>query len=63
VISVDTKKKELVGDFKNAGQEWQPAGTPDTALGHDFPTEALGKAIHLLSIRGEFDAADQVRRW
>jgi hypothetical protein len=45
VISVDTKKKELVGDFKNAGQEWQPAGTPDTALVHDFPTDALGKAI------------------
>jgi hypothetical protein len=45
VISVDTKKKELVGDFKNAGQEWQPAGTPETARVHDFPTDAVGKAI------------------
>jgi hypothetical protein len=45
VISVDTKKKELIGDFKNAGQEWHPAGTPDTALVHDFPSDAVGKAI------------------
>jgi hypothetical protein len=44
-ISVDTKKKELVGDFKNAGQEWQPAGTPEKALVHDFPTDAIGKAV------------------
>ena len=45
VISVDTKKKELVGDFKNAGQEWQPTGTPETARVHDFPGDAIGKAI------------------
>jgi len=45
VISVDTKKKELVGEFKNAGREWQPKGTPDTALVHDFPQDAEGKAI------------------
>ncbi|HEY3382534.1 MAG TPA: ISAzo13 family transposase [Vicinamibacterales bacterium] len=45
VISVDTKKKELVGNFKNAGQEWHPAGQPETALVHDFPTDAVGKAI------------------
>jgi hypothetical protein len=45
VISVDTKKKELVGDFENAGQEWQPAGQPETARVHDFPTDAVGKAI------------------
>jgi hypothetical protein len=45
VISVDTKKKELVGDFKNAGREWQPSGTPDIARVHDFPSDALGKAI------------------
>ena len=45
VISVDTKKKELVGDFKNAGQEWQPSGTPETVLVHDFPGDAIGKAI------------------
>jgi len=45
VISVDTKKKELVGDFKNAGREWQPSGTPETARVHDFPSDAVGKAI------------------
>jgi transposase len=45
VISVDTKKKELVGHFKNAGQEWQPKGTPEQSLAHDFPTDGLGKAI------------------
>jgi hypothetical protein len=45
VISVDTKKKELVGDFKNGGQEWQPAGRPEQALVHDFPSDAIGKAI------------------
>lgn len=45
VISVDTKKKELVGDFKNAGREWHPTGTPDTAHVHDFPGDAVGKAI------------------
>jgi len=45
VISVDTKKKELVGEFKNAGREWQPKGSPDTALVHDFPQDAEGKAI------------------
>jgi transposase len=45
VISVDTKKKELVGDFKNAGRDWHPQATPEQALVHDFPTDALGKAI------------------
>ncbi len=45
VISVDTKKKELVGDFKNAGQEWAPAGTPEHVRVHDFPSDAVGKAI------------------
>lgn len=45
VISVDTKKKELVGDFKNAGREWQPSGVPETTLVHDFPGDAIGKAI------------------
>jgi hypothetical protein len=45
VISVDTKKKELVGDFTNAGQEWQPTKTPETVLVHDFPGDAIGKAI------------------
>ena len=45
VISVDTKKKELVGNFKNGGRERQPRGTPPAVLGHDFPTDAEGKAI------------------
>jgi len=45
VISVDTKKKELVGNFKNAGKEWQPQATPEKALVHDFPSDASGKAI------------------
>jgi len=44
-ISVDTKKKELVGNFKNAGREWQPKGQPDRVDVHDFPTDAVGKAI------------------
>ena len=45
VVSVDTKKKELVGEFKNAGREWQPKNKPETALVHDFPHDASGKAI------------------
>jgi hypothetical protein len=45
VISVDTKKKELVGDFKNGGREWQPKGEPDLMDLHDFPSDAVGKAI------------------
>jgi hypothetical protein len=43
VISVDTKKKELVGEYKNNGQEWRPAGDPDKVKVHDFKGE-LGKA-------------------
>ena len=45
MISVDTKKKELVGEFKNPGQEWQPKGEPETVNVHDFPDKNLGKAI------------------
>jgi hypothetical protein len=45
VISVDTKKKELVGDYKNGGREWHPTGHPDTVRVHDFPSDAVGKAI------------------
>jgi hypothetical protein len=44
-ISVDTKKKELVGDFTNRGQEWRPAGDPVPVRVHDFIDERLGKAI------------------
>ena len=45
VVSVDTKSKELVGDFKNKGREWQPKGMPEKTLVHDFPQDATGKAI------------------
>jgi hypothetical protein len=45
VISVDTKKKELVGNFKNGGREWQPAGRPEQVNVHDFPDKQRGKAI------------------
>jgi hypothetical protein len=45
VISVDTKKKELIGNFRNGGQEWQPKGVPDEVLVHDFLDKKLGKAI------------------
>ena len=45
VISVDTKKKELVGDFSNGGREWHPQGEPERSLVHDFPRDASGKAI------------------
>jgi hypothetical protein len=45
VVSVDTKKKELVGEFKNAGQEWNPKGKPQEVNTHDFPDKKLGKAI------------------
>jgi len=45
VVSVDTKKKELVGAFKNGGREYQPTGTPEQVNVHDFPDKELGKAI------------------
>ena len=44
VISVDTKKKELVGNYKNAGKEWNPKGLPEEVNGHDFPN-GVPKAI------------------
>jgi hypothetical protein len=44
-ISVDTKKKELVGDFKNGGREWRPRGKPEKVRTHDFLDKTLGKAI------------------
>lgn len=45
VISVDTKKKELLGDFKNAGREWRPKGQPERVRVHDFLLPQKGKAI------------------
>jgi len=45
VVSVDTKKKELVGDFKNGGREYRPSGRPVEVRVHDFADKELGKAI------------------
>jgi transposase len=78
VISVDTKKKELVGDFKNAGREWQPTGQPELVRMHDFADKELGKAIPYgvydltanagwVSVGQDHDTAEfaveTVRRW
>jgi hypothetical protein len=53
-ISIDTKKKELVGEFKNAGREWHPTGQAPRVNTHDFPSMASGKAIPY----GVYDIAD-----
>jgi hypothetical protein len=58
VISVDTKKKELVGEFKNVGSEWRPEGEPELVSTHDFKDRQLGKAIRY----GVYDLADD-RGW
>lgn len=78
VISVDTKKKELVGEFKNGGQEWQPKGDPELVQGHDFPDSKLGKAnpygvydqqanVGWVSVGTDHDtsefAVESIRRW
>jgi hypothetical protein len=78
VISVDTKKKELVGDFKNGGREWQPSGQPEVVRVHDFVDPTLGKAIPYgvydvtantgwVSVGTDHDTAEfavaTVRRW
>ena len=56
VVSVDAKKKELVGDYKNGGREWRPKGEPEEVKVHDFQDKELGKAIPY----GVYDvAADQ----
>src|SRR5262245_6199098 len=54
VISVDTKKKELVGEFKNGGREWMPTGEPERVRVHDFIDPSLGKAIPY----GVYDVGD-----
>jgi hypothetical protein len=54
VISVDTKKKELVGDFKNAGREWREKGSPEEVRVHDFIIPELGRAVPY----GVYDIAD-----
>ena len=53
-ISVDTKKKELVGDFKNGGREYRPAGSPEQVRVHDFIDPKLGRAAPY----GVYDIAD-----
>jgi len=78
VISVDTKKKELVGDFKNGGREWRPQGEPEEVRVHDFQDPGLGKAIPYgvydmthnqgwVSVGIDHDtarfAAEAIRRW
>jgi len=78
VISVDTKKKENVGEFKNGGREWRPKGQPAATRTHDFPDEQLGKAIPYgvydlaanagwVSVGTDHDtaafAAETIRRW
>src|SRR2546423_12960994 len=45
VVSVDTKKRERVGDFKNGGREWEPVGQPAQVNVHDFPGDAVGVAL------------------
>lgn len=45
VISVDTKKKELIGEYKNGGQEWEPKGHPRHVSDHDFPDPEVPKAV------------------
>jgi hypothetical protein len=45
VVSVDTKKKELAGPYKNGGREWSPKGIPERVAVHDFPDPTVGKAI------------------
>jgi len=77
-ISVDTKKKELVGDFKNGGREWHPQGQPQDVRVHDFLDKNLGKAIPYgvydivnnqgwVSVGIDHDtaqfAANSIRRW
>lgn len=78
VISVDTKKKELVGNFKNGGREWRPKGNPEPVRVHDFVIPEQGKAIPYgvydlhrnegwVSIGIDHDtasfAANTIRRW
>jgi hypothetical protein len=54
VLSVDTKKKELVGDFKNNGREWRPEGLPEEVKVHDFIDPEQGRAVPY----GVYDIAD-----
>ena len=57
VISVDTKKKELIGDYANGGREWQPAGEPERVNVHDFADRALGEFAKAIPY-GVYDIAN-----
>jgi len=78
VISVDTKKKELIGEFKNGGREWRPKGQPTATRTHDFPGDSVGKAVPYgvydltadagwVSVGTDHDTAafavESIRRW
>jgi hypothetical protein len=78
VISVDTKKKENIGEFRNGGREWRPKGEPARVRTHDFPDEQQGKAIPYgvydltanagwVSVGTDHDTAafavESIRRW
>jgi hypothetical protein len=77
-VSVDTKKKELIGQFRHGGREWRPQGDPEPVRVHDFPDKALGKVIPYgvydiatntgwVSVGIEHDTAEfaveTIRRW
>src|SRR5438128_442428 len=51
VVSMDAKKKELIGEFKNGGREWQPQGWPERVHVHDFPDPHLGKGDPVRQLR------------
>jgi transposase len=57
VISVDTKKKELIGNYANGGAEWQPAGEPEEVNDHDFADRALGEFAKAIPY-GIYDVAN-----
>ena len=63
MISVDTKKKELVGEFKNNGQEWRPKGEPEKVGVHDFPSKELGKVAPYASMIWGGTAAGLASEW
>src|ERR1700747_1074740 len=78
VVSVDTKKKELVGEFKNAGRQWRPKGQPAAGRTHGFPGDSEGSAIPYgvydvtasagwVSVGTDHDTAafavESIRRW
>ena len=61
-ISIDTKKKELVGEFANGGREWQAKGEPVAVTAHDFPGQAIGKAIPFGDLRHRLNLGLRQRR-